>query len=119
MLLRACKRCQIVRHDVSLYYHELDWQGPPEYLCTDCQKNAFHFHVKMLIVGSIGNRVEDSDEKREKDATDLLQRILAFAKKNNITEDYVGKLLAKETAALRASFEKESPEPPPEETPSP
>ena len=107
MALRACKKCQLVSEEVGLYHHELDWQGPPEYLCIECQKKSFHFHVKMLIFGSMGNRIDDSDEKREKDAEDLLARILAFAKKNGITEDYVVKLLAKETAAMRQAVKEE------------
>ena len=105
MELRACKKCQLVSEEVGLYHHELDWQGPSEYLCVECQKKAFHFHVKMLIIGALGDRIEDSDEKRKEDATKLLTRILAFAKKNGITADYVVKLLARETATLKTLHE--------------
>lgn len=103
MVLRACKKCQLVSEEVELYYYELDWQGPPEHLCIECQKDAFHFHVKMLIIGSIGTRIKD-EGKRKKAAKQMLDRILKYAKKNRISEDYVAKLLARETANLVAKF---------------
>jgi hypothetical protein len=95
-----------VSEEVELYYNELKWQGPPEYLCVECQKKAFHFHVKMLILGSLRDRTEDEDKCREA-ARQMIDRILKFAKKNRISEEYVTKLLAREAVNLAIKMREE------------
>jgi hypothetical protein len=99
MDLRACKKCQIVNDKVELYYHELKWQGPPEYLCIECQKKAFQFQVFMLIVGTMMNK--DKSEDFKADTEQMLQRIRIHAQKNRITEDYWMKLVDLELSKIK------------------
>lgn len=101
MSLHACKKCQIVNEEVELYYYENKWEGPPEYLCVECQKNAFHFYVFMLILGTIMNKAKSKDIKE--DTRKMLERIRAHAKKNRISEAYWMKLVDREVSKLKAA----------------
>jgi len=100
MALHACKKCQLVDEKVDLYHHELKWQGRPEWLCVECHKQAFHFHVDMLILGAIGNVDKDTDNQKELAKT-TIDRILEHAKKNGVSEAYCDLLLAKKIKKIR------------------
>ena len=100
MTLRACKKCQIVNKQVELYYNELGWQGPPEYLCVECQKNVFRFHVIMLILGTMMHK--DKSEDFKADVRKMTERVAAHAKKNRIKEEYWMKLVEREVSKINS-----------------
>jgi len=82
--LRACKKCQLVNKKVELFYHEAKWMGT-EYLCQACQKNAFHFWIKMMLIAIFSEK----DQSKKKEMLDNFRtRTETLAKKNKITEKY-------------------------------
>jgi nucleoside diphosphate kinase len=101
MTLRACKKCQIVNEDIELYYHEQKWQGPPEYLCVECQKKAFHFYVFMIILGTLTDQAK-GEEERMASTRSMIDKIAKHAKRNRIREEYWMKLVEREVAKLKA-----------------
>jgi hypothetical protein len=76
---------------VELYYHD-ERLLKPEYLCTKCQKQAFHVWIKLMLLAI----TTDDKSKLRENIDDLRVKTEAMAKKNRITEDYWTKAITYE-----------------------
>jgi DNA-directed RNA polymerase subunit RPC12/RpoP len=92
--LYACKKCSIVNATVEVYYYEEAEPKEKEYLCMKCQKQAFHFFIRMLIIGSVlSPECVQDPEKRKKMSEEMSERVTALSKKNRISSDYTDKAI--------------------------
>jgi len=98
--LRACKKCQLVSENVTLYHHETKWLGGSEYLCVTCQTHAFHFWIKLMVIAVLGY---DDEVKKAEGIKEMGLRAIALAQKNKITEDYCMKAVLHEVKLATGS----------------
>ena len=101
MDLHACQKCSVVNKSVELFYHGASWQKP-EYLCVQCQKNAFKAFVVLLIIGYASDMTE---ENKKEQIRKMCEHIREVEEKNRITFDYWTKLVEYELKKLNKSKE--------------